>query len=124
MSAGAQQVTATARAQPKGVAISADAGAVVSVLARAKVPVDVVFVLDCTGSMKKTVEGVADGARKFADVLVKAHYDVRFGLVGFQDTTLGQPLKSPRLGDERMSSASRRGRSHTMRDLRPRRRRR
>jgi hypothetical protein len=101
--AAVQQVTVTARANPRGVPVSADAGAVVEVFALPKVPVDVVFVLDCTGSMKKTVAGVSDAAQTFADELKKAHYDVRFGLVGFQDTTLGQPLKIPRIGAERMS---------------------
>ena len=31
-------------------------------------------------------------------------FDVRFGLVGFRDTTLAQPLELPLLGGERMST--------------------
>jgi hypothetical protein len=104
--AGVQKITVTARAKPKEGDISAETSAELAVLAVAKVPVDVVFVLDCTGSMKKTVAGVSENVQKFADDLVRANCDVRFGLVGFQDTTLSQSLKIPRLGEERMSPSA------------------
>jgi hypothetical protein len=67
------------------------------------VPVDLVFVCDCTGSMKGTLLGAAAAAPGFAEELRRANLEVRFGLVGFQDTTLGQPLKIPPLDGQRMS---------------------
>ena len=78
----------------------------VAVPSAPKVPVDVVFALDCTGSMEKAVAGIDAALPKFAAALAKADLDVRFGLVGFQDTTLGQRLKVPRIDGERMTASA------------------
>ncbi len=101
---GMHTITVTARSAPKGVAASAVSETGFTVLSRPKLPVDVVFALDCTGSMKRAVAGIAVGLPKFAAELEKAELDVRFGLVGFHDTTLGQPLKIPKIDGERMTA--------------------
>ncbi|MBN9119590.1 MAG: VWA domain-containing protein, partial [Planctomycetes bacterium] len=100
---GAAKVTVTARAVPKGVATSATAEVVAEILDPNRAPVDVVLVLDCTGSMRKSVDGLSRGVPVLAAELDKARLDARFGLVGFRDTTLGQPLERPLVGGARMS---------------------
>ena len=47
--------------------------------------VDVVFVLDVTGSMGRFIEGVKDGIGDFADGLKGAKIDARVALVAFRD---------------------------------------
>jgi hypothetical protein len=93
-----------------GVARAADAGVeaeshgAVEVLPSVKLPADVVFALDCTGSMKSTVAGLREALPRFAAELAKARLEARFGLVGFKDTTLGQPLKIVRVGGEKLTA--------------------
>ncbi len=101
---GEYAIAVTARSVPKGVAASAAAETIVTVRSGPKVPVDVAFALDCTGSMEKAVAGIDAALPKFATALAKAELDVRFGLVGFQDTTLGQPLQVPQMNGERMTA--------------------
>lgn len=118
---GAYTLAVTASATADGRALSASATVEVTVVAppspgprlavtavavpsAPKVPVDVAFALDCTGSMEKAVAGIDAALPKFAAALAKAELDVRFGLVGFQDTTLGQPLQVPRMNGERMTA--------------------
>ena len=106
--------TFAVRAAPKGAAVAAEAAIAVTVLSIPKVPVDLALALDCTGSMEKAVAGIAAALPPFAAALAKADLDVRFGLVGFQDTTLGQRLKVPRIDGERMTdSAARLGAAMT-----------
>src|SRR5262249_15720163 len=90
---------------PMEAGATAGAETVLEVLASPKLPVDVVFVLDITGSMRKTIEGINESLPKFDAELVKAQLDARFGLGGFQDTTLNQAIKTPLLnGPERMTA--------------------
>ena len=53
--------------------------------------VDVVFVLDVTGSMAQFIEGVKDGIGDFADELKKAKIDARVALVAFRDGPNKEP---------------------------------
>jgi hypothetical protein len=76
----------------------------VEVLSSPKLPVDIVFALDCTGSMRKAVDGLSNGIPRFTGELVKAQFDTRLGLVGFKDTTLGQPLKILLINDQKMTT--------------------
>ena len=101
---GSAKVTVTARAAPKGVAMSAATEIVAEVLDPTKAPVDVVFALDCTGSMRKSVDGLTANLPTFGTTLSQAGLNVRFGVVGFRDTTLGQGLEVKRFGDERMTT--------------------
>jgi Ca-activated chloride channel family protein len=56
----------------------------------ARPQVDVLFVLDVTGSMQFAIDGVRDGIRSFADGLGRKELDSRIGLVAFQDRQLGE----------------------------------
>jgi len=49
------------------------------------VMVDIMFVLDVTGSMGWAIDGVRDGIIKFAAELERRNLDVRVGLTGFRD---------------------------------------
>jgi hypothetical protein len=100
---GSARIQVIARASPKGVALSALAETSAEVLDPSRAPLDLVLALDCTGSMKKSVEGLVGSVPVLFEELNRARLDVRFGLVGFRDTTLGQPLELPRIGDDRMS---------------------
>ena len=101
---GQTKLTATAKVAPKGVAISAAAEATVEVLDANRSPLDVVLVLDCTGSMAKSADALRRNWSGFTDALAKARFDVRFGLVGFRDTTLNQPLELPTFGGEPLTA--------------------
>jgi len=101
---GTYKAAVTARAAPDGVTVESQTELGVEVRAAPRVPVDVVLVLDCTGSMQKTVTGIGAALPAFGSELEKGWLDTRFGLVGFQDTTLGQPLKIPRIKGERMTA--------------------
>lgn len=98
---GLHPFTATARAKQGGAFAAAEAS--LEVLGSPKLPVDVVFVLDCTGSMRKAVEGIEAGLARFGTELEKAQLEPWFGLVGFQDRTLGQMLQVPQFDDEPMT---------------------
>jgi hypothetical protein len=101
---GPAKITVTARAAPMGAATAASTEVVAEVLDPARLPIDIVLVLDCTGSMKKSVDGLTAAFPGFADEFARARCDVRFGVVGFRDTTLGQPLYLPRIGGERLTA--------------------
>jgi hypothetical protein len=101
---GPHAVAVGARAMPGGLAVTAEARGSVEVLASPKTPVDVVFVLDCTGSMRATVGGLGDALPRFAAELARGRLEARFGLVGFKDTTLAQPLKIVRVGGEKLTA--------------------
>jgi hypothetical protein len=103
---GTHTIVLTARAGPNGAA--ADAEMAIEVLSEPRLPVDVVLVLDCTGSMQKTVDGVGKQFPLLAGELANARADARFALVGFQDTTLGQPLKIPKIDGARFSDSGER----------------
>jgi hypothetical protein len=101
---GTHAVSVGARAMPGGVAAAAEARATVEVLPAPKTPIDVVFALDCTGSMRAAVEGLGDALPRFSAELARGRLDARFGLVGFKDTTLAQPLKIVRVGGEKLTA--------------------
>jgi|GEM_PF-1263649 Mg-chelatase subunit ChlD len=93
---GTYQIRAVARAalpqtgaQP--VELVALGGSGLEVLAAPRAPVDIVFALDISGSMQWAINGTSKGIGKFAEALGKNQLDARVGLVGFKDTTLGQP---------------------------------
>jgi Mg-chelatase subunit ChlD len=52
--------------------------------------VDIMFVLDVTGSMSWAITGIRDGITTFVDELVKRDIDVRVGLVAFRDNSIGE----------------------------------
>ena len=101
---GTHSIAATARVVSGGVTVESRAELSAEVLATPRVPVDVAFVLDCTGSMKKAITGIGAALPEFGSELERGWLDTRFGLVGFQDTTLGQPLQIPRTKGARMTA--------------------
>ena len=52
--------------------------------------VDVLFLLDITGSMQPVIDGVRDGIVSFADELSSRELDSRVGLVAFRDRAYGE----------------------------------
>lgn len=101
---GITKVTATAKAAPKGVEVAATAEVAVDVLDADRAPLDVVLVLDCTGSMAKSADGLRRAWPTLFAALAKAKFNARYGLVGFRDTTLNQPLALPTFGGEPMTA--------------------
>ncbi len=55
--------------------------------------VDVLFVLDVTGSMQPQIDGVRAGIVDFARKLSERGLDERVGVVAFRDETIGEPTK-------------------------------
>jgi Mg-chelatase subunit ChlD len=53
-------------------------------------PVDVMFVLDCSGSMEPFIDGVKDGIRDFVKEFEAKQLDGRLGLLAFRDRIFGQ----------------------------------
>ena len=53
--------------------------------------VDVVFVLDVTGSMSGEIEGIKEGIASFSTELTGRGFDARYGLVAFRDEFLDEP---------------------------------
>ncbi|HEY1187057.1 MAG TPA: vWA domain-containing protein [Gemmata sp.] len=102
---GAHPVTVLARSGPPGgQPLQASAGTTVDVLTPPRIPVDIVFALDISGSMQWAINGTSRGIQTFVDELAKNQFDVRIGLVGFQDTTLDQPLKILTINREKMTN--------------------
>jgi Mg-chelatase subunit ChlD len=58
---------------------------------------DVVFVLDVSGSMQGEIDGIVRNCKDFADLLVQSKIDVRLGLVTFLDEVVAtlDPVASP-----------------------------
>ncbi|MFO0676205.1 MAG: vWA domain-containing protein [Polyangiaceae bacterium] len=54
-----------------------------------KLPIDIVFVVDNSGSMGEEADGVADKIVAFANVLSGSGVDARFGAVGYDGTVTG-----------------------------------
>lgn len=100
------KLAASARAEPNGVAVRAETEALLQVLPITRAPVDVVFAYDCTGSMARHTRQLCDALPALATELGKKT-DARYGLVGFQDTTLAQPLKLPRLDGDGFATSVR-----------------
>ena len=77
--------------------------------------VDVMFVLDVTGSMQPAINGVRDGIIAFAQELEKRRLDARVGLVAFRDRL--SPSFEPRMPTLKArppARAGRRGRRQPM----------
>jgi hypothetical protein len=62
--------------------------------------VDVVFVLDVTGSMGPFVAGVKDGIKEFAGELEFSQIDARLALLAFGDRPLGEEPDIPKFGPD------------------------
>jgi Mg-chelatase subunit ChlD len=54
--------------------------------------VDVVFLLDTTGSMEPFIKGLQARCIEFAGVVREQGHDCRLGLVGFGDVDIGEPM--------------------------------
>lgn len=52
--------------------------------------VDILFLLDVTGSMEFAIEGVSDGIQRFASQIQEADLDARVGLIAYRDRVFGQ----------------------------------
>ena len=106
---GHHQIRATARATPpqsgpQPVELVARGGSALEVLAAPRVPVDIVFALDISGSMQWAINGTSKGIQGFADALAKNQIDARVGLVGFRDTTLRQPQTFIKINGELLTT--------------------
>ncbi|MFO0868808.1 MAG: vWA domain-containing protein [Pirellulales bacterium] len=61
--------------------------------------VDVLFVLDVTGSMQAQIDGVRDGIVDFAHKLSERDLDERIGVIAFRDEVLGEPAEVLQFGN-------------------------
>lgn len=55
-------------------------------MSSSKYPVDIVFVIDITGSMQPNINAIKDNVVKFARELENRSWDARFAAVGFRDS--------------------------------------
>jgi hypothetical protein len=78
-------VTVKASADAGGQTIGGDAVFNLVVKERSPPAVDVVFVLDLTGSMQFAINGIKQGIQSFTEQMAEKKLDARFGLVGFRD---------------------------------------
>jgi Mg-chelatase subunit ChlD len=53
---------------------------------------DVVFILDITGSMQPFIDGLKKKCIEFADVVKRQGYDCRLGLIAFGDVEINEPF--------------------------------
>jgi Ca-activated chloride channel family protein len=60
-----------------------------------KSPIDLVFVLDVTGSMQKEIDGVRGSINEFIHESESARVGIRFALVTFRDLSCGEPTEVP-----------------------------
>lgn len=51
---------------------------------------DIMFVLDCTGSMRGEIDAIKDAIMSFADTIESDGVRVRVGLLAFRDRTIGE----------------------------------
>ncbi len=102
---GFHDVTVSARARRDGPPLETTTAARVEVIAPPRAPLDIAFALDISGSMQWAIDGTSKGIQTFVDELGKAQFDVRVGLVGFRDTTLGQPLQVVKIDGEKMTAS-------------------
>jgi Mg-chelatase subunit ChlD len=59
---------------------------------RASVGVEVVFLMDITGSMQPYIDGLKDKCIAFADEIKREGIDCRLGLIGFGDVEINEPM--------------------------------
>ena len=100
-----QKVTVKAHAEAKtkdgtDVDVLANATTIVQVLPSPKVTVDIVFVLDVTGSMGKFIDGVKDGIKDFVSALEANQIDARVALVAFRDGPNSEPSEVLKFGGD------------------------
>ncbi len=87
---GTTTLTVTADAETGKVDVPASAHIELAVMEQPPRPVDIMFVLDCTGSMEPFIDGVKDGIRDFVKELSAKEIDGRLGLLAFRDRLYGQ----------------------------------
>ncbi|MCY2964518.1 MAG: VWA domain-containing protein [Planctomycetota bacterium] len=68
--------------------------------------IDVMFVLDITGSMQTVINGIRDGIVKFAEELDAKQFDARIGLLAFRDEIEGEESEQLRFPDEPFTNDS------------------
>lgn len=89
-STGSGTIEFTARSNADNSALSARAELRLNVLEAKPPAIDVMFVLDVTGSMQFAIEGVRDGIARFASGLSNADLDFRVGLLAFRDERINE----------------------------------
>lgn len=87
---GTVKLTLSADATSAGAALTATAATALTTEPAPLVPVDVVFVLDVTGSMGAFINGVRDGILEFAKELDAKQIDARIGVLAFRDRFQGE----------------------------------
>jgi hypothetical protein len=55
-------------------------------------PLDLIFILDITGSMQPFIDGLKKKCIAFADLVGRNGYDIRLGLVAFGDVEINEPI--------------------------------
>jgi Mg-chelatase subunit ChlD len=75
---------------------------VIHAIPRARV--DVLFVLDITGSMQWAIDGIRDGINSFVQELTEGEIDARVGLVAFRDNSIGEFAEVIRFRDAAFTS--------------------
>ena len=85
------ELKVVASAQPGGKAISATAPLKLVTLASPVLQLDIVFVLDITGSMQAQIDGLKDSIDAFAKAMNAAKVDARFACLAFRDLTYDEP---------------------------------
>ena len=87
---GTTKLTVTAAAESGKIDVPTSVLTELAVMEQPPRPVDIMFVLDCSGSMEPFIEGVKDGIRDFVKELSAKEIDGRLGLLAFRDRLYGQ----------------------------------
>ena len=90
---GKYPITVLASTVTQGKTITAETTMEIIVDPLAVPMVDIVFVLDVTGSMEFAITGVKNGIQDFADALRKKQLAARVALLAFGDRTIGEEPK-------------------------------
>ena len=67
---------------------------------RARRQADIMFVLDCTGSMQGEIDAIRDGILSFADTIQTDGVRARVGLVAFRDRLIGEEAEVLQFGGQ------------------------
>jgi hypothetical protein len=92
---GSRAVTASAESVDYGKITPARAPCTLEVLHRPIPKVDILFVLDLTGSMGFAIDGIKTGIRDFVEKLELQSIDAQIGLIGFGDIEEDGPRGEP-----------------------------
>lgn len=65
--------------------------------------VDVLFLLDVTGSMQGEIDGVRDGINDFVQQFTNRDLDAHIGLIGYRDRKVGEQFEIVEFGNERFT---------------------